>query len=129
MSDRKRLIKSVLLGTVCGMLTSVIFMCILAVVMLTSGLLSQELTNYIMIAICAIGAFVGGIIATKLNKGAGLIVGLITGGVIFILITIAALIKSDSSVSTLTAIRFVALLLGGALGGIIGIRERKKINF
>lgn len=129
MSDRKRLIKSVLLGTVCGMLTSVIFMCILAVVMLTSGLLSQELTNYIMIAICAIGAFVGGIIATKLNKGAGLIVGLITGGVIFILITIAALIKSDSPVSTLTAIRFVALLLGGALGGIIGIRERKKINF
>lgn len=129
MSDKKRLAKSVLFGVACGMLTSVIFMCVLAAVMLTSGLLSQELTNYIMIAVCAIGAFVGGFIATKLNKGAGLIVGIITGFVIFVLITAAALIKNTSPVSLLTAIRLAALLIGGAFGGILGIRERKRINF
>lgn len=44
MSDKKKLIKSVSLGSLCGVLGCVILMCIFAVIMLTSGLLGAELT-------------------------------------------------------------------------------------
>ena len=46
MSDKKKLIKSVSLGSLCGVLGCVILMCIFAVIMLTSGLLGAELTDY-----------------------------------------------------------------------------------
>ena len=45
MSDKKKLIKSVSLGSLCGVLGCVILMCIFAVIMLTSGLLGAELTS------------------------------------------------------------------------------------
>ena len=63
MSDKKKLIKSVSLGSLCGVLGCVILMCIFAVIMLTSGLLGAELTDYIMVAVTALGALGGGFVA------------------------------------------------------------------
>ena len=111
MSDKKKLIKSVSLGSLCGVLGCVILMCIFAVIMLTSGLLGAELT--------------GGFVAAKLNHGAGLVVGAITGAVIFLLITIAGLSKGGESVTALTGIRAAAVILGGIAGGICGVKEKK----
>ncbi len=112
MSDKKKLIKSVSLGSLCGVLGCVILMCIFAVIMLTSGLLGAELTDYIMVAVTALGALGGGFVAAKLNHGAGLVVGAITGAVI-------------ESVTALTGIRAAAVILGGIAGGICGVKEKK----
>ncbi|MER2080424.1 MAG: TIGR04086 family membrane protein [Ruminococcus sp.] len=129
MSDKKKLIKSVLIGSLCGMLACVILMCVMAAVMLTAGLLPAGITDYAMAAIASAGALTGGFVATKLNKGAGLIVGALTGAAMFLLITLAALLKSSAPVTVLTAIRAAGMLAGGAIGGILGLRERKKIHF
>lgn len=125
MSDKKKLIKSVSLGSLCGVLGCVILMCIFAVIMLTSGLLGAELTDYIMVAVTALGALGGGFVAAKLNHGAGLVVGAITGAVIFLLITIAGLSNGGESVTALTGIRAAAVILGGIAGGICGVKEKK----
>ena len=77
MSDKKKLIKSVSLGSLCGVLGCVILMCIFAVIMLTSGLLGAELTDYIMVAVTALGALGGGFVAAKL----AVILGGIAGGI------------------------------------------------
>ncbi len=106
MSDKKKLIKSVSLGSL-------------------SGLLGAELTDYIMVAVTALGALGGGFVAAKLNHGAGLVVGAITGAVIFLLITIAGLSKGGESVTALTGIRAAAVILGGIAGGICGVKEKK----
>ena len=118
MSDKKLLIKAVLFGTVCGLLVTVILVCILSAIVMTSGLLPTKLTNYITLALLALGAFSGGFITSRITKSAGLVVGLITGFAIFILITVIGLTKSDDPVSLLTLIRLVALLVAGGIGGI-----------
>ena len=124
MSDKKKLIKAVSFGSLCGVLGCVLLMCVFAVIMLTSGLLGAEITDYIMIAVTALGALAGGFVAAKLNRGAGLIVGAITGAVIFLLVTIAGISKGGS-VSALTGIRAAAVILGGIAGGICGVKEKK----
>ena len=126
MSDKKKLIKAVSFGSLCGVLGCVILMCVFSVIMLTSGLLGAELTNYIMIAVAALGALTGGFVAAKLNHGAGLVGCGITGAVRFLLITGAGLSKGGETVTALTGIKAAAVILGGICGGICGVKEKKS---
>lgn len=125
MSDKKRLVKALVVGCLCGVLTCAIFTGILAAVILSAGLLPDKLTDYVMISVAAAGAFVGGLVAAKLNKGAGLIVGVIVGAGMFLLLTVAGLSSGGASFSSLSAVRIAALLVGGVLGGILGVKERR----
>ena len=127
MSDKKRLVKALVVGCLCGVLTCASFTGILAAVILSVGLLPDKLTDYVMIAVAAAGAFTGGLIAAKFNKGAGLIVGAIIGAGMFLLLTIAGLTSGGASFSSLSAVRMAALLIGGMLGGILGVKERRHV--
>ena len=129
MSDKKRLIRSVVLGSLCGLLSCVALMCIIAAVMLSTGLLSSQVIDWLMAAVAAAGAVAGAFVATKLNGGAGLIVGAMTGAVMLLLITVTALVRQGTPVTPLCAARAAALLLGGALGGILGLRDKKHTGF
>ncbi len=128
MSDKKLAVKAILFGVVCGLLITIIFMCLLSVVIISSGLLPIDVINYITIAILSIGAFFGGYISTKITKSAGLVIGAITGFAIFLLITVFGLIKSNDTITINTLIRFIATLITGCLGGILGLRKKEKIH-
>ena len=128
MSDKKKVVKSVIFGVLCGLLSTIILMCILSVVMLTGGLLPSDIIKFAMVGILSVGAFFGGLIATKINKSAGLVVGIITGFVMFLIITATALTKNSEPVSYMTLIKLGAALLAGGAGGILGLRERKRIR-
>ena len=92
MSDKKLLIKSVLIGTLCAVMVQIILLCIVSLVMITTKKLFGDMLSYIMLGTAALGTLAGGFISAKLNRGAGLIVGLITGFAVFLIITIGGLI-------------------------------------
>lgn len=128
MSGKKTMIKSVLIGSLCAVLAQIILLCIVSLVMISTKKLFTGALDYIMIAVSATGSLIGGFVSAKLNRGAGLIVGLITGFAVYIMLTVAALINSGSPLSVLSLIRFIAMLLGGAAGGILGVKEKTKIK-
>ena len=128
MSDKKLAVKAILFGMVCGLLITVILMWLFSVVIITSGLLPTNITNYIIVALLSIGILFGSCIATKITKSAGLIIGLIVGLSIFMLITLIGLVQSNDTITTLTLIKLIASLISGALGGIIGLRKKEKIH-
>ena len=125
MSDKRKLVKSVATGTVCGLLTGVILLCILAVVILKGGLLSAQVIDYFTAGLLGAGALTGGFVATKLNRGAGLIAGAATGGCMLLLVILAAALRGKADVSALLFIKLGAALAGGALGGILALKEKK----
>lgn len=128
MSDKKRAVKAVMFGTLSGITVTIILMCLMALGILTGGLLPDEILEYTVTAVFAAGAFAGGFVATKINKGAGLVIGAITGGVMFVIVTIGALSKSTEAVSILTLIKLISSVTAGGLGGILGLKERKHIS-
>ncbi len=128
MSDKRLLVKAVVFGSVCGLLVTVILLCIFSAVIMTSGLLPSEITNYITVGIVSLGALAGGVITSRITKSAGLIVGLITGFFIFMLITVIGVIKSDDSFTVLTLIRLISLIIAGGIGGILGLRKKERIH-
>lgn len=128
MSDKRLLVKAVVFGSVCGLLVTVILLCIFSAIIMTGGLLPSEITNYITVGIVSLGALTGGVITSRITKSAGLIVGLITGFFIFMLITVIGVIKSDDSFTVLTLIRLISLMIAGGIGGILGLRKKERIH-
>ena len=97
MSGKKRMIKSVVTGLLCGMLVSVA------------------------------GAFAGGFIAAKLNRGAALTIGAITGAAMIAALLLTAALRGEAEFSPLFFIKLGAAVAGGSLGGILSVHERKRI--
>ena len=120
----KRLIKAVATGAFCGLLVSVILMCVLTVVLLKAGLPQGFLLDYILAGFLGAGAFAGGFVAAKLNRGAGLVAGAAVGGVMFLALLTVAAVKGDMAFTVLSVIKLGAVLLCGAAGGILGVREK-----
>ena len=128
MSGKKKLIKSVLTGTLCAVMVQIVLLCLVSIVMITTKKLFGDVLSYIMLGTTALGALAGGFISAKLNNGAGLVAGLLTGFAVFLIITTGGLINSSSPLSVLSLIRLAAALLGGAAGGIFGVRESHRIR-
>ncbi len=128
MSDRKLLIKASLFSAMCSILITIILSCIFAVVMLTTGLLPEYILPFATVAMLAAGTFLGGFISARITKSAGLITGLVTGFIIFFLVTVVGIVRSNDSVTIVTLVRFIATMLAGGLGGIVGVNKKEKLK-
>ena len=129
MSDKKKLAKAAAVGCICGILGSAALTGIFAAIILGTGLLPNELTDCIMAGILGAGAIIGGIIAAKINGGAGIPVGGITGLAIFFVTAVASLSRSGAGVTSLTVIKLCASAIGGIAGGILGLKEKRMSKY
>jgi putative membrane protein (TIGR04086 family) len=128
MLNKRLTAKAVIFGVLIAFTIAIIMICILSAVVMTSGLLPAELISIITVVFLAMGTFAGGFIAARIAKSGGLITGAITGLVVFLIVTIVGLTRSDDVFSLLTLIKFGATLVGGAIGGIIGVNKKEKIQ-
>ena len=127
MSDKKRLAKAIFVGVLTSALCEIILMSLFSVLIITSGLLPADVTDYIMIAATAVSVFFGGFICAKINKSSGLICGLLTAAIGFAIITLIGLLQSEAVLTILSLIRLIAMLLCGCAGGILGVNQKEKV--
>lgn len=127
MSDKKRLAKAVLVGIITSAMSEIILMSLISVLILTSGLLPANITDYIMVASTAIAVFFGGFISAKVNKSSGLICGLLTAVAVFVIITFIGLLQSDAVLTPLSLIRLAAMLILGCAGGVLGVNQKERV--
>ena len=125
MSDKKLLAKAVLFSSVCGILILVILMCLLAAVMMSSGVISVDILNYCTVGMVGVATL---IISSRITGSAGLAVGSLTGFFIFLVITSIALIFNGEPITILTLLKLMSSVLGGGIGGIIGVNKKEKIK-
>lgn len=128
MSDKRLLAKAVLFSSVCGILVLVILMCLLAAVMMSSGVISADILDYCTVGMVGVATLMSGIISSRITGSAGLVVGSLTGLFIFLVITSVALIFNGEPVSIITLLKFMAAVFAGGIGGIIGVNKKEKIK-
>lgn len=127
MSDKKLLAKAVLFSSVCGILILVILMCLLAAVMMSSGVISVDILDYCTVGMVGVATLMSGIISSRITGSAGLAVGSLTG-FYFLVITSIALIFNGEPITILTMLKLMSSVLGGGIGGIIGVNKKEKIK-
>lgn len=107
----------------CGILTSVVLTCACALILSRSGMLSDNILGYVAAGLLAAGAFLGGFVSAKLNRSAGLIVGAAAGFAMLAVIVLVSAFMGNANFTALFFIKAAAMLLGGALGGILSMRN------
>lgn len=123
-----RRLKSLLLGAVCGALSSAGLTALCALCLSKMGTLPRESLWIIVIVMLAIGGFTGGYISARSFKANGLLMGAGVGLLLFIILAAGKACTTDSGLSTHFIYKACALIGGGALGGIIGVNKKERIK-
>ena len=121
-----RCMTQVLIGALVAALVSLLFLFVCAV-FISGGHLSQSHTGVYSVCACVLGSLVGGVTAVSRCKGRSLIVGLLTGAVLFlILLTMGLLLYKSVALEEGGLPLGCGCLCGGALAGLFGARPKKK---
>lgn len=125
----KKLIKGVFFGAVIGSLIIMILMILCSIVILQTGMLPDGILEYVILAFIGIGSLIAGYIAARIYRKNGLIIGAITGFVIFLILFISGVSQISDGIGIMTLLKFAVTLLPSVLGGILGVNKREKIKF
>ncbi len=74
----------------------------------------------------AIGSAVGGYVCALTHRTKGLIMGALVGLIMFLIITVIALIANGISLTINTPIRFAVMTMLSAAGGVVGVNRSSK---
>ncbi len=121
-----RAMTQILLGALIalGVALAFLFACAIAI---SKGWLSQEHTGYLTVAACVLGTLIGGGVAVTRCRGRSLVVGLLTGAVLFLILLTAGLALYKTVALEEGGLPLgCGCLCGGALAGLLGARPKKK---
>lgn len=118
------LVMPCVVAMVVSIIVCVIFLLIFAF-WLTKSPMSDTAVLVMSLISQGVGVIVGAFFGAKIKGKNGLIVGAITGAILFILFTLIVII-SGKALSVITLIRFAVLILSGVLGGVLGVNIKRK---
>jgi len=120
-------IKALIAGITTGSICLIILLIIFSTLLLISGTLPHNYLVWLDIFACAIASFTASLITARIIKHSGLVWGLISGMILFLIQFIAGLCSSDT-ITYITFIKLLMFLLTGALGGIKGVNKKEKLR-
>ena len=127
-NDSKSTIKAIGIGTGISLALTMVFSCLITLIMLFIPSVPYEYVGYITLISYASGVFIGGYITAATAKERGLILGLLCGAAVFIISLIIGFIFDGGTITIMTPLRLAVLLLFGGLGGIKGVNRNEKIH-
>ncbi len=125
MDEARKKVISVSVGAICGIAA------VLSVIVLFSFIIVKtESVNYYLlmpfgIAAACIGAFLGGFISARISGSAGMLIGAVSGALMFILLLAAGAILGQLP-EAVSLLRLVLMVLSGAIGGVVGVNRKRK---
>lgn len=100
---------------------------LLASIAVSGGILGENLSGQITVAACVLGTFVGGVLAVKRCRTRALVVGLMTGAVLFLLLlTVGTLAFHTAPQENGGLVLLCGCLCGGAAAGLLGRTAKPK---
>ena len=118
-------LRPVLAGLVGGIAAVLVLLLVFSAAVSFGGLSSSSFFSLAMAA-CIAGAFFAGFIGARKASCRGALFGAIGGAVLFLLLTLVALLVSGETPGSVTLIRLVAMPVSGAIGGILGVNLKKR---
>lgn len=102
---------------------------ILGLLLLFSGILSLGslplgVIRPAGVAIACLGAGLAGYVCSRLNRRYGFFLGLLCGGLLFVVLLLVSLSVIGEQPGIFSLIKLLSMLICGALGGSIGVNAR-----
>ncbi|MCH3972020.1 MAG: TIGR04086 family membrane protein [Oscillospiraceae bacterium] len=121
------LLRSVLVGMIGGAASCALLLLLAAAVIQSGGKLPQQFLQPLILIICSISAFLSGFLASKIGRRRGLLTGAVCGLLLFLLCLIGGIVNTHDVFSISALTRLLVMMLAGALGGYLGMYQRRKV--
>lgn len=128
MPNGEKRFKAIIFGVIIGAALCALLLAIFSVLFSKAGFLPTEYLWIFVTAILALSGFAGGYVSSAIYKSKGLLTGLITGAVLFLAVAAGTFLNESSDPNELLLYKALALIVCGAIGGIIGVNKKEKIK-
>ena len=125
----KKLIKALFFGVVVGSLIITILLIISSIIILQTGILPADILEYIILAFIGVGSLIGGFTAGRIYRMNGIIIGSVTGFIMFLILFLSGISDIKDGLSIMTLLKLVVTIVPGILGGILGVNKKERIKF
>ena len=121
----KRVVRPVVIGTVAGAGCCLLLLLLMAAVMASSDIPKAAVTP-MAVAAAAIGAFVSGIIAARISRERGLLLGAVCGLLLYLLVMIAGFAMLREIRGAYAVVKLAVMIGCAAFGGVLGVNMGKR---
>lgn len=117
---------SIIFGTFFGTVFCALMLVAFSLMFLKVQNIPIDIIPYIVIAIAGLGAFVGAYFTARMSGEKGMLYGILSGALLFVVLFISGMVAVREPVTTITLVKSTLMLLTGAIGGIIGVNKRRR---
>lgn len=122
-------IKKLLFGLVASLALTAALLAAFSALILKLGALPGEIAGTIALAIGCISVFAAAFFTARIAGEKGLLHGLVLAAVyVFLYLAVSLALYADADIVAV-GVRTAAILLCGALGGVLGVGKKSKIRF
>lgn len=121
-------VKAIIVGAVLNVLLIVITTVILSLFLVVSGNLFENIAGYLMLVPLALGGYVGGFSAARINKSSGLLMGVLSSFIVFIIMLIIGFATEKADITYMISLKALAMFLPAAVGGVKGVNKIEKLK-
>lgn len=75
-----------------------------------------------------LGGYTGGFITARINKSNGLLMGALSGLIIFIVMLIIGFSTGNADITYMLLLKALAIILPAAIGGVKGVNKKEKLK-
>ena len=115
------------LGVTAG--SAALLLLLLAFIFGKTRTLPQEMIPLLTILVGCAAVFGGSFLAAMAAKENGMLIGLGTGGAAVLILAAVSLLALGGEFSLASVWKAAALLLSGALGGVLGVNRKSRVKF
>lgn len=121
-----KFVKVILFGSLFGAIVCTMLLLLFSFLFVSVKSIPLPMIQWLVIFCAGMGAFVAGFVSTKLHQSKGLICGSLSALLLFLIITLVAFIISRDKFTYITIIRLLAMLVFGAVGGLLGVGKKRR---
>ena len=119
---------ALLLGASAGAAVSAALLAVSALIFVKAGSVPLGAAPLVTSLIGAAGAFTAGYLTVGLCKSRGMLMGSLSGLMLFCAVLIGAAVSSNTEGGPAIAAKCAIFLIGGAIGGIVRVNRRVKVK-
>lgn len=122
----KTMARAVIFGGLFGSIILILMLLLSAFLVLKMRTISQNVVFGASIISSCVSSFFAGFIASRILKARGMVIGALSALLLFVIILITGTIFAGDNLSLNTLMRFAAMILAGAFGGVLGVNKKKR---
>ncbi len=124
------LLRAVLLGTIAGAAICAVLLAVCALAFVSTSNIPHDFLPAFILIVSMLSAFFSGFITAKLSKRYGLVCGVLSGLLLFLLFLVSGVSISKNGVVSESTTRLAVMLISGGIGGLLAVNGgfRRKNN-